>query len=100
LCCLISLTCQIVFYLLDRIRTRNLSDPIEKFTDWKRFKSLASELISRRIQINSGEDADKTAREFTASKASVYRLPTSKFTLSGLNKDLPGLRSLLKRKGG
>jgi hypothetical protein len=44
---------QIVLHLLDYIRTRSLSDPVEKFTDWKWFQSLASELISPRIQVNS-----------------------------------------------
>jgi hypothetical protein len=52
----------IVFHLLEHIRTRNLSDPVDKFTDWKRFQSLASELISPRIQFNSGEEAEKAAR--------------------------------------
>jgi hypothetical protein len=42
----------VIFHLLDRIRTRNLSDPVDKFTDWERFQSLASELISPRIRIN------------------------------------------------
>jgi hypothetical protein len=36
----------IVFHLLDRIRNRNISDPVNKFTDWERFQSLAYELIS------------------------------------------------------
>jgi hypothetical protein len=35
----------IIFHLLDHIRTRNLSDPVDKFTDWEQFQSLASELI-------------------------------------------------------
>jgi hypothetical protein len=35
----------ISFHLLDHIRTSNLSDPIDKFTGWGRFLSLASELI-------------------------------------------------------
>jgi hypothetical protein len=33
----------IVFHLLDHIRTRNLWDPVDKFTDWEQFQSLASE---------------------------------------------------------
>jgi hypothetical protein len=41
----------IVLHLLNRVRTRNLSDPVDKFTDWERFPSLASELVSHRIQI-------------------------------------------------
>jgi hypothetical protein len=42
----------IVFHLLDHVRTRNLWDLVDKFTDWGQFQSLASELISPRIQIN------------------------------------------------
>jgi hypothetical protein len=68
----------IVFHLLDHVRTRNLLDPADKFTDWKWFQSLASELISPRIQINSGEEADKAASNFTASIALVYRPFTKK----------------------
>jgi hypothetical protein len=44
----------IVFHILDHVTIRNLSDPVEKFTDWERFQSLASDLASPRIQINSG----------------------------------------------
>jgi hypothetical protein len=73
-----------VFHFVDHI-----SDPVDKFTDWERFESLASELISRRIQINLREEADKAAREFTASIALAYRVSTSKITLSDLSKDLP-----------
>jgi hypothetical protein len=32
----------VVFHLLDHNRTRNLSDPVQKFTDWERFQILAS----------------------------------------------------------
>jgi hypothetical protein len=51
----------ILFHILDHVK--NLSEPIEKFTDWDRFQSLASELISPRIEINSGVEADKAARD-------------------------------------
>jgi hypothetical protein len=44
----------IIFHLLDHVRTRNLSDPVDKFTDLEQFQSLASELISPSIQINLG----------------------------------------------
>jgi hypothetical protein len=88
----------IVFHILDHVKIRNLSEPIEKFTDWDRFQSLASDLISPRIEINSGIEADKAARDFTASVASAYRLSTSKVTLLDLNNDLPGLDRLLKHK--
>jgi hypothetical protein len=58
--------------------SRKLSDLVDKFTDWKRFQSLTSELISPRIQINSGEEASKAAQNFTASIALAYRLSTKK----------------------
>jgi hypothetical protein len=34
------------------------------------------------------KEADKAARDFTASIASAYRLSTSKIALSNLNKDI------------
>jgi hypothetical protein len=64
----------IVFHLLDHIRTRNPSDPVDKFVDFECFQRLASELISVRIQINSGGEADKAAYNVTAPIASAYRL--------------------------
>jgi hypothetical protein len=88
----------IVFHILDHVKFRNLSEPTEKFTDWDRFQNLASELISPKIQINSGVEADKAARDFTASIASAYRLSSSKVKLSDINNDLPGLDRLLKHK--
>jgi hypothetical protein len=66
----------IVFHVLDHVIIRNPSEPVEKFTDWERFQSLASDLISPRIEINSGEAADKAASDFTASIASAYRPST------------------------
>jgi hypothetical protein len=47
------------------------SSPVDKFKDFVRFQSLASELISPRIQINLGEETDKEACNFTASIASA-----------------------------
>jgi hypothetical protein len=88
----------VIFHILDYVKIRNLSDPIEKFTDWDRFQSLASELISPKIEITTGVEADKAARDFSASVASAYRLLTSKITLSDLNNDLPGLDRLLRQK--
>jgi hypothetical protein len=80
------------------VKISNLSDPIEKVTLWEPFQSLASELISPIIEIASEVEADRVAREFTASIPSAYRLSTSKITLSDLNNDLPGLDRLLKHK--
>jgi hypothetical protein len=88
----------IIFHILDHVKIRNLSEPIKKFTDWERFQSLASDLTSPRLEINTGAKADKAAREFTASITSAYRLSTSKFTISEVNTDLPGLDRLLKQK--
>jgi hypothetical protein len=71
----------IIFHLLHHVRTRNLSDQVDKFTAWERFQSLAPELISPTIQINSREKADKAARDFRTSTAPTYWLSTSKLTL-------------------
>jgi hypothetical protein len=88
----------IIFHILELVKSRKLSEPVEKFTDWERFQSVASELISPKLEINSGVEADKAARDFTASIASAYRLSTSKITLSDMNNDIPGLDCLLKEK--
>jgi hypothetical protein len=69
----------------------NHSEPVEKFTDQKRFKCLASELLSPKIEINSEEEANKADRDFTASIASACRLSTCKVTLLDVKNDLPGL---------
>jgi hypothetical protein len=61
----------VIFHLLGHIRSRKLSNPVDKFTDWERFQSLASEFISPKIQINSEGEADKSDRHFTASIASA-----------------------------
>jgi hypothetical protein len=81
----------IIFHILYHVKVRIFSDPIEKFTDWDRFQSLASEVISPKIEIKSEVEADKAAREFSASISSAHRLSTSKITLLDLNNDLTGL---------
>jgi hypothetical protein len=73
-------------------------EPIEKCTEWERFQSIASELISPKIEIKSRIEADKAARHFTASFSSACRLSMCKITLLDLNNDLPGLDRLLKNK--
>jgi hypothetical protein len=70
----------IIFHIVNHVRTKNVLAPLEKFTDWERFQSLASNLISLRLEINSGVVADKAALDITASIASAYRLATSKIT--------------------
>jgi hypothetical protein len=88
----------IVFHTLDHVKIRNLSEPIEKFTGRDRFQSLASGLISPQVKINSGVEADKATRDFTAYVASAYRLSTSKVTLSDIHNDIPGLDHFFKHK--
>jgi hypothetical protein len=87
------------FHILDHVKTKDLSEPAEKFTDWERFQSLASDLISPRIEINLKEEADKAVRNFTASVASTYRLLTKNASVSDTNNhDLPGSDRWSKRK--
>jgi hypothetical protein len=88
----------IVFHLLAYIRTSIFLYPVEKITDWARFQSLASELISLRSQINSKGEDSKAAQDFTASIALVYSLWTRKIALSDVNKGILGLERLLKHK--
>jgi hypothetical protein len=64
----------IIFRILDHVKIRNLSETIEKFTDWDRFRNLASKLISPRIKIKSGVEADKSEGSFTPSIALACRL--------------------------
>jgi hypothetical protein len=61
-------------------------------------QSIASELISPRLEINTGIEANKAAHDFTASVASVYRLSIIKVALSDVNNNLPGFGGLLKQK--
>jgi hypothetical protein len=63
---------QIVLHILDHVKIRNLSKPVEKFTDWERFQSLASELISPRIEINSGVEAEKKAPPGNLRQIPIY----------------------------
>jgi hypothetical protein len=34
----------VVFHILDHVKTKNLLEPVEKFTDWKWLQSLTSDL--------------------------------------------------------
>jgi hypothetical protein len=81
----------LIFHILDHIKIRNLSEPIENFTDCDRFQIVAWLLISLRIETNLWVQAHKAACDFTASIASAYRLATSIITLSDINNGIPGL---------
>jgi len=63
----------VVFHILDPVRARNFPNRTEKLTDWRRFQSFASDLISPRIQINSVEEADRATHELTSSVDSAYK---------------------------
>jgi hypothetical protein len=86
------------FHLLDHVKVRNLWKPIEKLTNYERFQNIVSEFISPRQEINTGTEADKAARDFTASIAAAHRLSTRKVALSDVNSELPGLDRLFKLK--
>jgi hypothetical protein len=86
-----------MFCILDHIKAREILDPVETFTDWERFQSLASALVSPRVEINSCIEADKAARDFAASIASAYRLST-KTTISDRNRGPSSLERLFKHK--
>jgi hypothetical protein len=73
------------------IKARDSLNRVEKFTDWEWFQSLASELISPQLQIDTGKEADKTAGDVALSIALAYRLLTSTLTLSDLHNNLPSL---------
>jgi hypothetical protein len=90
----------VVFHiLLDYVKIKNLSETVEKITDWEQFESLDSDSMPPRVGSNSEKEADKAALSFTVSTALAYRLSTIRFTLSDINNhDLPGLDSLLKYK--
>jgi hypothetical protein len=73
-----------VLHILNLVTTNKLLEPLEKFTVWEGFQGLDSNLLSPRMEINSGLEAVKAVREFTASIASAYRLSTSKVKLDEL----------------
>jgi hypothetical protein len=85
----------VFFRIMDHVSSRNISAAVETDTDWKRFRSLASELISPQIQTCTIEEAEKAASNFTSSVTSAYRLSTRILTLSDLKNELPGLDHLL-----
>jgi hypothetical protein len=73
-------------------------DSVENFTDWERFQSLASALVSPRVEINSGIETDEAARDYAASIASAYRLSNKTITNLDRNRGPLSLERLLKHK--
>jgi hypothetical protein len=88
----------IIFSILYHDKARTILNPVEKFTDWERFQSLASVIVSLRIEINLFTEADKAARYFAASIASAYRLSTETTTISDSNRGTSDIDQLLKHK--
>jgi hypothetical protein len=68
----------LVLSIVQPVRKKESLDPVEKFTDWKLFQSLASELMLPNIQIHSSNEVDKVVRDITANIAYAYRLSTRK----------------------
>jgi hypothetical protein len=88
----------IMFSILDPVKTKEILDPVKKLTDWGLFQSFASELLSLNIHIHSSNEADKAARDFAASIASVYKISTRKTIIFDPKYEIPGLDSLLMHK--
>jgi hypothetical protein len=81
----------IVFHILSRVESEIFRNQSEN-SDWEGFQIISSDLISPRIKINSEQEVDKAACDFTLSIASAYRLFTSKVTFSIINNlEIPGL---------
>jgi hypothetical protein len=91
---------KVVFLILDLDETNKLLEPLEKFTVWERFRSLASNFISPRSEVNLGAEADKTTREFTVSIALGYWLSTRNVKLYELHHDHLGVDRLLSTRRG
>jgi hypothetical protein len=71
---------------------------LTELTDWELFQSLASELTSPNIQIDSSNEADKAACNFAASIAPVNRTSTRKTINLYRKYEIPGLDRSLKHK--
>jgi hypothetical protein len=66
-----------------------------KNTDMDLFRSLASDLIQPRLQVDTVEEDQRAAAAFTASFSSAYGLSTHKLTLSYLNSETSDLDHFL-----
>jgi hypothetical protein len=65
------------------------SDPVEKLRDSELLQNIVSELIFSNNQIRSSTEADKAARNFAASTASVYRISTRQTTILDRKHKIP-----------
>jgi hypothetical protein len=85
-------------HILGPIKTRNLSEPVEKCADCERFQSLASELISLRIEITEG--IEPIRRRVTLQRLLLRHIGCRSVSLppSDRNNVLTGLDHLLKHK--
>jgi hypothetical protein len=48
-----------MFRILAHVRAKEVWNSVENFTEWEQFESLATDLISSRIQHHSSEVVDK-----------------------------------------
>jgi hypothetical protein len=85
-----------LFHNLESVSARDISVPVEIHTDWTRFRSLTSDLISPRTQIDTSDEAERAGCIFAASIASAYRLSTGNIILSEIKKELQELDRLLQ----
>jgi hypothetical protein len=82
---------------MDHFSARDISAPVEKHTDWERFRSLTSEIISPRIQIDTLEGAVKPACNSQSLLPLHIAIDKPDHT-SGTKNELPGLDPLLQHK--
>jgi hypothetical protein len=85
----------IAFHILHHDRTKKLSEPLERLTDWKRLQSLASDLMSPRMKLTRWQ---KLIKRRATLQLLLVRLSISRIALSELSNDLPDLDHLLSYK--
>jgi hypothetical protein len=90
----------IIFYIFVHTKSTKSLYQVEKITDWERFQSVASALVSPRVNIYSFIKADKADGVFAESIALAYRLSTEITTISDSNRRPYSLERLLKHSRG
>lgn len=78
--------------MLDHVTFSYIRNRQESLRDWERFQGLVSDLLLRRIQVNSKE-GENQVKEDTS-----YKPMTRKVVLPELRNSLPGLDCLLRHK--